>query len=133
MPLELFDPAAVRAVTQHAVGDLDTTLLGVDGLWVALVEDQDHVESAVSDLTARMRTNGVPSGILILSQSLAAETFGPVPPAWLAAGISMHRSAHPAVRDGAYALLQEYLLMLRSMADSLEDLDKIAQAEPVPG
>lgn len=133
MPLDLFDPVAVRAVTRHAVGDLDTTLLGVDGLWVALVEDQEHMEPAVSDLTARMRTDGVLSGILILSQSLAAETFGPVPPAWLAAGISMNRSAHPAVRDGAYALLHEYLLMLRSMADSLEDLDKIAQAEPVPG
>lgn len=135
MPLDLidFDLAVVEAATQRAEGEHGgTPLIGAPGLWVALVEEEDRVTLAVADLKAQMAKENVQSGVLILSQPLAAKTFGPVPADWLAGGISMHRSTKPDLRLGAYVFLHEYLGMLILMERSLADLDLIAQADHAP-
>ncbi|WP_332877102.1 hypothetical protein [Massilia sp. S19_KUP03_FR1] len=133
MPLDLFDPIAVKLQTQHLEGELGTTLMGVDGLWLALVEDADRFESAEADLASRMRMDNTPSGVLVLSRPLAAKIFGPVPPHLLAAGITMHRSKYLDLSKSAYALLHEYLHMMELMDRSLADLDRIALDASVAG
>ncbi|MFC5510310.1 hypothetical protein ACFPOU_04105 [Massilia jejuensis] len=133
MPLDLFDPVAVQQLTEHIKGEFGTTLMGVDGLWLALVEDADRIEPAVADLTSRMHKDNTPSGVLVLSRPLAARTFGPVPPPLLAAGITMHRSKYLDLPKSAYALLHEYLHMMELMDRSLADLDLLAREEPVAG
>ena len=131
MPLDLFDPAAVKASTKHLEGELGTALMGVTGLWVAIVQDAGGIEPAIKDLIARMRKERVSSGVLVLSKSLAATLLGPVPPQLLEAGITVHRSKYSNVANGAYALLEEYLLTLESMEGNFADLDALVQAEPV--
>jgi hypothetical protein len=133
MPLDLFDPVAVKQLTEHIVGEFGTTLMGVDGLWIALVEDDDSIESAVADLTSQMRKDSTPSGVLVLSWPLAAKTFGPVPPQLLAEGITMHRSKYLDLPKSAYALLHEYLKMMESMGRSLAALDSIVRNGSVVG
>ena len=133
MPLDLFDPIAVKLRTEHLEGEHGTKLMGVDGLWLALVEDADGIKSAVVDLISRMRKDSTPSGILVLSRSLAAKTFGPVPPQLLAAGITMHRSKYLDLPKSAYALLHEYLNMMDLMDGGLAGLDRIARDESSAG
>jgi hypothetical protein len=125
MPLDLlpFDPAAVKAATRQAIGEHGTLLIGAPGLWVALVAEADQFEAAAADLKAQMTGESVQSGILILSQAVAASTFGPVPAELLSASISMHRSSKASLNLGAYAFLHEYLCMLTLMERSLADLE----------
>lgn len=115
--------------TKHLEGKLGTPLMGVNGLWVAIVQDVDGLQPAIQDLIARMRKDRVSSGVLVLSQPLAATVRGPVPQQLLEAGVTWHRSRYANVSKGAYALLEEYLVSLESMERSFADLDALVQAE----
>ena len=137
MPLDLFDPAVVKQQTTHVDGQLGTPLMSVDvgegGVWVALVDEAGDFTAAVKDLTARMLSDAAPSGVLILSQPLAARMFGPVPQDVLEAGITMQRSQYRDLLTGGYAFLHDYLAMMERMDQSLVELDLIAATNPQSG
>lgn len=129
MKHDIDDAERVDLGTRRSQGQRGTLLIHARGLCAALVENSEHLDNAASDVLAAMEQEHVPSGVLILSQPLAATMYGPVPAGWLDAGISMHASTHADLATGAAAFLSEYLQMVELMARSLADLRAMAEGE----
>lgn len=84
-------------------------LIITDGLYMALARTPRELLEAGRELAAAMPKNDdETSGIVVLSQELASQTFGPVPQELIDRGISWHPSAEGQVIDGAVAFIREY-------------------------
>lgn len=106
-----------------------TSLIGTTGLWLAIAETREGLQQAKVDLEKQMSDDNLETGVIILSQKLAATTFGPVPKDWLDLGISMHRSTEDNTRAGAFAFLNEVSRLRKLMEESFVELDAIANSE----
>jgi hypothetical protein len=91
-------------------------LITTDGLSVALARNYKELQNAALELEAQMAAHGdVTSGVVILSQELASQTFGSVSDDLIDKGISWQRSAHEDVISGAIDFINEYF-QIRDLA-----------------
>lgn len=84
-------------------------LLQVDPrLIIAKARSRDRLEATAAMLQAVMTARGVPRGVIIAAKNVALAWFGPVPDAWLDAGISVYHSPLPELEAGQDEFVKEY-------------------------
>lgn len=105
--IKVYDTSSPRGALLLIVGN--NQLLQVDPrLIIARARSLDLLEATVSVLKSVMEVRGVPRGVVIAAKDIALAWFGPIPDAWLDAGISVYHSPVAELDAGQEEFIREY-------------------------